>query len=648
MCGKVLFAVVAVEIASCSLADGLGATFGKRDVVAPAALGDVSVLGAPGTLFQASLNARVFSAKARGDIYEDAVKAFETHYDEKHLTWQNEYWGKTMLCVAGALEYTQDPDLRKWALEKAHEFIKTYQRTDGCLSTYNDRRFAKGGFDVWGQKYTMWALLELHRVTGDEACLAAAARMMDFIIANLARLGVTLAETGHWEGLSSMTILKPLLLLSKERTKPSYADLADWIVRATDIDADAAPQLNIVHDAFTDRKVREWFKVPKYLAKAYEMMSYFEGVAEHYRATGNPRSLAAVKAFWEHLDKEEINPMRGAGYFDHFLTAKEHVNGMTELCDVVHWIRLNRELWLLTGESKYIDRIEEAFYNAFLAGVSHDGSWGAHIIRSHGTRHLAAPLQVAMKFHQCCPDNLLRTFYDWAQSVAAVAGDGAVVLNLYSDVDVKFPGVCLRVRGGYPVSDTCRVTATFKRPGVLRFRVPYWTKCLVVNGEALPNRDGWSEVVAPAGSSSWTLAFDMSPRVIDSPAPDAEDIFSVEPEDPRKPEGYTLRFMYYQTPEMKGLARTNAAAEIMRGPIVLAKGRLAGTSREETFDFKTVNKKGWKASLSPAKWTAANAAVWGAWNLTLEKDGEKRTIPVADYWSVSNVDDPENWFSLWF
>jgi hypothetical protein len=34
--------------------------------------------------------------------------------------------------------------------------------------------------------------------------------------------------------------------------------------------------------------------------------------------------------------------------------------------------------------------------------------------------------------------------------------------------------------------------------------------------------------------------------------------------------------------------------------------------------------------------------------MTLEKDGEKRTLPVADYWSVSNVDDPSNWFSLWF
>ena len=35
-------------------------------------------------------------------------------------------------------------------------------------------------------------------------------------------------------------------------------------------------------------------------------------------------------------------------------------------------------------------------------------------------------------------------------------------------------------------------------------------------------------------------------------------------------------------------------------------------------------------------------------NLTLEKGEEKKTIPVADFWSVSCMDDPENWFSVWF
>ena len=38
-----------------------------------------------------------------------------------------------------------------------------------------------------------------------------------------------------------------------------------------------------------------------------------------------------------------------------------------------------------------------------------------------------------------------------------------------------------------------------------------------------------------------------------------------------------------------------------------------------------------------------------AWTLVLEKDGvETKSIPVADFASVSNIDDPANWFSLWF
>ena len=31
-----------------------------------------------------------------------------------------------------------------------------------------------------------------------------------------------------------------------------------------------------------------------------------------------------------------------------------------------------------------------------------------------------------------------------------------------------------------------------------------------------------------------------------------------------------------------------------------------------------------------------------------EDGGETREIPVADFATVSNLDDPANWFSLWF
>ena len=99
---------------------------------------------------------------------------------------------------------------------------------------------------------------------------------------------------------------------------------------------------------------------------------------------------------------------------------------------------------------------------------------------------------------------------------------------------------------------------------------------------------------------------------------------------------------------MAGLSRHDPAMLVFRGPLVLAKGRLAGTLRAETLDASTVRGYGWKASLRPAPHTAENAGVPQAWILTLSRGPESKTIPVSDFASVSNVDDPSNWFSLWF
>ena len=222
------------------------------DALTPAAPGDVKVLGRPGELFQSSLNHRVFSEYAQGPVYDEAENAFATHWDDSdpdrgYCGWQGEYWGKTMLCYAGAIRYTRDAKLAAWCVKKAHHLIDTYQHPDGYLSTYANQDLLRANpdspdyekhwcFNIWGQKYTMWALVELYRATGDKKCLKAAEKMMDQLISQMKRMNVTIDKTGSWAGISSMSILRQLVELYIEVPKPEYKALADYIVKVTDAD----------------------------------------------------------------------------------------------------------------------------------------------------------------------------------------------------------------------------------------------------------------------------------------------------------------------------------------------------------------------------------------------------------------------------
>ena len=656
-------------------------TESQKDFLAPCTLGNTRLLGRAGAMADACIRARAYSDWARGPMYEECVNSFRTHWDdtEGHAGWQNEYWGKTMLCFAGAVAYTRDPSLRDWVLARAHEFIEEFQKPNGYLSTYSREDFLRNNpdnpdacthwcFNIWGRKYTFWALVELYKATGDADCLAAAVKMADHLIAQLERLGLTLDKTGSWHGISSMSILRPLLELYRLTNDGRYLTLADDIVRA--MDAEPTTPASIIRDAFRKEPIFSWYPLPTFWAKAYEILSCLEGLVEYYRITGEKRVLDAVIAWHGHLTDEELNPMGSAGYFDHFLNAAAHVNGMTELCDVVHWIRLNRELLLLTGEAKYADFIEEAFLNAFLAGVSRDGRWGAHIIRSHGTRHLAAPAQTGMTLHQCCPDNMMRTYFDYAGSQVARAADGALCVMLYTDGKMADGDDTVEISGGYPWSDgTVTVKATLASARKVRFRVPRWSKTVPIDNAITETvrstppgpsgatpfpeggirvTDGWVEVIGRAGENAWTLHFDMSPRLVDWTGRDEAIPPSPQLSHSEIPE-YTVHFMEWYTPDMAGLSRHGSAVRLLRGPLVLAKGRLAGTSREETLFASTLRGQGWRAAaLRPAACAVANAGVAQSWTLLLEREDETREIPVADYASVSNIDDPANWFSLWF
>ena len=113
------------------------------------------------------------------------------------------------------------------------------------------------------------------------------------------------------------------------------------------------------------------------VVKAYEMMSCFEGLLEYYRVTGEEKWKTAAVNFVDSVKKSDITLIGCAGceheLFNYSVakqTDTDYQGVMQETCVTVTWMKLCNQLLLLTGDAKYADYIEQAFYNALYGAVN--------------------------------------------------------------------------------------------------------------------------------------------------------------------------------------------------------------------------------------------------------------------------------------
>lgn len=639
----------AVPAAQCGNAvRPLASALAQPDRMASPTLRNAHLDGYLGAKIDRFLARRVYSGYARDVMFAEAERAFDTHYDDDPSHpgagyWQGEYWGKQMLGLIEGADYGRDDGLKRWALERARELIRRHQRADGAITTYANAEYlvySQGwNWNLWGRKYTLWALLEIYEATGATDVLDAAGRLMDQQMEMLRRLDVPIYRTGCYVGLASMSVLKPLLLLYRHTGAERYREYAGEIVSAWRREGNPAP--NLLVNAFSERAVADWYGVPHEWAKAYEFMSCLEGLIEYWRVTGSRECLAAVERIYDKLARDEANPVGTVAFFDHFYNAARMTNGASEPCDATHWIRVSRELFLTTGEVRYLDAIERAFFNGFMAGVWRDGSWGAHMVRSHGRRHRAAPSQIGMKHTQCCVANMPRTFFDVARTAVTRLSDGTVSVNLFMDSTVAWDDAKVVVTGNYPVAEDFTVRVEARQPVRVRFRVPEWCPSLKVDGETVwmleTKVDGGWRYLEPVSNRLFKVHLDMPPRIVD---------FEQAPKVPGKGD-WAWRFWVFkeENPEAEPYYRTRPAARIERGPLILSKAKGVGCGEDAIFGFDSVNGKGFSVSAEPV----ACPGVWGAWRLTLTGlNGERIETNACDYQSAADFDDATNAFSVWF
>jgi hypothetical protein len=146
-------------------------------------------------------------------------------------------------------------------------------------------------------------------------------------------------------------------------------------------------------------------------------------------------------------------------------------------------------------------------------------------------------------------------------------------------------------------------------------------------------------------SDGYTLTFDMNTRVIDR--------LAARPETDKAAREKSWAFRRYPDDrnanrDLIPSYRTQPAAYVMHGPLVLAKSRVIGNAPAELDVETSINGKGYRAHVTPLP---GDGLTWGLWRLELTKDGAPTiSTKVCDFQSGSdmNCGSGGNLFSIWF
>ena len=421
--------------------------------------------------------------------------------------WRGEYWGKLMRGACLIFTATADEELYA-ALVQAVESLLVRQDGDGRFSTYvKEQEF--NGWDMWCRKYVMLGFEYFLEICRDDTLktrvLDALKKHADYIISHIGdgEGKTSIFKTSMiWGCVNSSSILEPFVRLYNLTGEQRYLDFATYIV-----EAGGTEEENIFEKAYQGEVYPYQFKV----TKAYEVMSCFEGLLEYYRVTGEEKWKTAVLNLVDMVAKSEITIIGCGGcsheLFDH--SAVEQFNleksdrAMLETCVTVTWMKLCWRAYCLTGDCRYIDYVERAYFNAMLGAVNTDNSPEnggltfdsySPLIKSTRGKGIGGFQVLNWLFFSGCCDSIGACGIGIGALFAVMQDADGAVVNTYmpgeATVTRGTAAVTLRFDSVYPKAGDIRIAVTATAPCemTVKFRIPKFSavSALTVNGEAYP------------------------------------------------------------------------------------------------------------------------------------------------------------------
>jgi hypothetical protein len=214
----------------------------------------------------------------------------------------------------------------------------------------------------------------------------------------------------------------------------------------------------------------------------------YSAVADIAALTGDKKFLSAIDGIWENMVGKKFYVQGGIGavgsgerFGDNY--ELPNATAYNETCAAIANVYWNHRMFLLHGDSKYIDILERSLYNGLLSGVGMDGKsffyTNAMEIRNN-SKHKDMETERSGWFPcSCCPTNIARLIPSVSGYMYAVKND-EIYINLFanssSSILVNNKEVQIAQENNYPWEGNLTFKVNPKSSTMLNVlvRIPGW------------------------------------------------------------------------------------------------------------------------------------------------------------------------------
>ncbi|MHA4806628.1 glycoside hydrolase family 127 protein [Flavitalea flava] len=388
------------------------------------------------------------------------------------------------------LQVRKNPKLEK-QLDTLIGIIAAAQEPDGYLYTFRTMQAAKPhewiGAKRWEKEeilshelYNAGHLYESavahYQATGKRTLLNVAIKNADLLVKDFG-YGKVEEYPGH------QIVEIGLAKLYRVTGEKKYLDLAKFFL---DI---RGPKGGAKGDSYNqaDKKVVDQHEAEGHAVRAAYM---YTGMADVAALTGDKNYLKAIDDIWGDVVMKKLYITGGIGATGNgeaFGDAYDlpNMSAYAETCAAIANVYWNSRMFLLHGDSKYIDVLERTLYNGLLSGVSLSGDrfFYPNPLASMGQHQRSGWFACA-----CCISNVAR-FLPSVPGYVYAQKDNDLFVNLYvsnkMEVDLSSTKVTLTETTDYPWAGKVSIGVDPEKSGAfaLRLRLPGWAQGQPVPGD---------------------------------------------------------------------------------------------------------------------------------------------------------------------